>query len=49
LAALSFDIPTDLRAKLDEASALEPAHPYMFFEGVLQERIRGGVTVRKWK
>ena len=48
LAALSFEIPADLRAKLDEASALDPAHPYMFFKGVLQERIRGGVTVRKW-
>ena len=49
LAALSFEIPAELRAKLNEVSALDPAHPYMFFEGVLQERIRGGVTVRKWK
>src|SRR6516162_6528469 len=49
LAALSFEIPDDLRTKLDEASALDPAHPYMFFSGVLQERIRGGVTVRKWR
>jgi aryl-alcohol dehydrogenase-like predicted oxidoreductase len=48
LAALSFDIPAEQRARLDEASQLDPAHPYMFFAGVLQERIHGGVTVRKW-
>ncbi|HVP54291.1 MAG TPA: aldo/keto reductase [Candidatus Eisenbacteria bacterium] len=50
LAALSFEIPAELRAKLDDVSQLEPAHPYMFFEGVLQERIHGGVTVvKKWR
>ena len=49
LTALTFEIPSDLRAKLDSASQLDSAHPYMFFEGVLQERIHGGVTVRKWK
>lgn len=49
LAALSFEIPAELRTKLDEISALEPAHPYMFFEDVLQGRIRGGVKVRKWR
>jgi aryl-alcohol dehydrogenase-like predicted oxidoreductase len=48
LAALSFEIPPHLRAKLEDASALDPAHPYMFFSGVLQERIRGGVAIRKW-
>ncbi len=49
LAALSFAIPSDLRTKLNEVSRLEPAHPYMFFEGVLQERIHGGVKVRRWR
>ena len=48
LAGLSFEIPAELRAKLDSASKLEPAHPYMFFEGVLQERIHGGVKVSPW-
>lgn len=48
LAALSFEIPSELRAKLGTASQLDSAHPYMFFEGVLQERIHGGVTVKKW-
>lgn len=49
LAALNFEIPAELRAKLNTASQLEPAHPYMFFEGVLQERIHGGVKVRGWR
>jgi aryl-alcohol dehydrogenase-like predicted oxidoreductase len=48
LAALSFEIPGDLRQQLDAASALDPAHPYMFFSGVLQERIHGGVPIKKW-
>lgn len=46
LSSLSFEIPAELRAKLDAASALEPAHPYMFFERVLQSRVHGGVEVR---
>jgi len=48
LAALNFEIPAELMTKLDAASQLDPAHPYMFFEGVLQERINGGVKVRRW-
>jgi hypothetical protein len=48
LEALSFEIPTELRAKLDIASQLEAAHPYMFFSGVLQDRVNGGMKVRAW-
>jgi aryl-alcohol dehydrogenase-like predicted oxidoreductase len=48
LEALSFEIPDELRKKLDEASKLEPAHPYMFFSGILQQRIHGGVKVTRW-
>jgi aryl-alcohol dehydrogenase-like predicted oxidoreductase len=48
LNSLSFEIPTELRKKLDEASAVEVVHPYMFFEEVLQDRVRGGVQVHKW-
>jgi aryl-alcohol dehydrogenase-like predicted oxidoreductase len=48
LAALSFEVPAELRGKLNAVSELEPAHPYMFFSGILQERIHGGVAVRKW-
>jgi len=47
LAALSFDLPVELRRKLDDASALDAAHPYMFFEELLQERVRGGVKVTR--
>jgi aryl-alcohol dehydrogenase-like predicted oxidoreductase len=48
LASLDFVIPAELRSQLDEASALEPAHPYMFFESVLQSRIHGDVAVHPW-
>jgi len=48
LAAIKFEIPPELRQKLDEVSALESTHPYMFFDEVLQDRIRGGVKVRRW-
>lgn len=47
LAALNFEIPAELRQKLDEAGALEAIHPYMFFGEVLQERVRGGVKVTR--
>jgi aryl-alcohol dehydrogenase-like predicted oxidoreductase len=48
LASLEFDLPNELRNKLDKVSALDPAHPYMFFEDTLQARIHGGVTVHPW-
>ncbi len=48
LAALSFEIPPELRQKLNEAGELEPIHPYMFFGDVLQARVRGGVKVKRW-
>jgi len=46
--AIDFAIPTDLRKRLDEASALEPAQPYIFFGGEIQSRIAGGVPVHPW-
>ena len=49
LAALEVRIPSSVREQLDEVSALEPAHPYMFFDEFLQNRVNGGVTVRKWR
>jgi aryl-alcohol dehydrogenase-like predicted oxidoreductase len=49
LASLDFVIPAELCSRLDEASALEAAHPYMFFEDVLQARIHGDVTVHPWR
>jgi aryl-alcohol dehydrogenase-like predicted oxidoreductase len=48
LASIDFAIPTDLRKRLDEASALEPAQPYIFFGGEIQSRIAGGVPMRPW-
>jgi aryl-alcohol dehydrogenase-like predicted oxidoreductase len=45
LAALSFDIPPELLARLDKASAPEPLFPYTFFGDVQQRRIAGGVAV----
>ncbi len=48
LAAITFEIPTELRQKLDEVSSIESVHPYMFFEDVLQDRVRGGVKVSRW-
>ena len=48
LAALTFEIPAEARRELDEASALELVHPYMFFQPFTQDRITGGVRVAKW-
>jgi aryl-alcohol dehydrogenase-like predicted oxidoreductase len=48
LGAITFELPTEARQKLDEVSRLEDVHPYMFFGEVLQDRVRGGVKVRKW-
>jgi len=48
LNSLRFEIPAGLRKKLDDVSGLESIHPYMFFDDVLQDRVRGGVNVRKW-
>jgi len=48
LASITFEVPAELRSRLDEPSRIESAHPYMFFEEVLQDRVRGGVKVRKW-
>ena len=43
-----FAIPLDLRKKLDEVSALEPASPYSFFEPGLQGMISGGTSLQPW-
>jgi hypothetical protein len=43
-----FAIPPDLRKKLDEVSALEPANPYGFFEPGMQGMISGGTSVHPW-
>jgi hypothetical protein len=48
LAAIEFEIPADLRTRLDEASAIEPVHPYLFFTEAMQSRITGGAQVQSW-
>jgi len=48
LASLNFTLPSDLRDRLDDASALEPVHPYVFFSGEINKMITGGVNLRPW-
>ncbi|MBV8901456.1 MAG: aldo/keto reductase [Verrucomicrobia bacterium] len=48
LAALDFEIPAELRSRLDQVSALDPIHPYVFFGPYLRKMINGGVEVRPW-
>lgn len=45
LRALEFSIPAPLAARLDEASKLETAHPYVFFEPTMRAMLTGGTTV----
>jgi aryl-alcohol dehydrogenase-like predicted oxidoreductase len=49
LRALDFTIPAELRSRLDEASRLERAHPYEFFQQPFTDMINGNVPVRGWK
>ncbi|MGH9351023.1 MAG: aldo/keto reductase, partial [Terriglobia bacterium] len=48
LASIEFNIPSDLRNRLDDVSAIEPLHPYLFFGGELGGMISGGVDVKPW-
>lgn len=48
LGAIEFTIPADLRARLDEASAIEVFHPYTFFGPGIQNRVMGENPVRAW-
>jgi aryl-alcohol dehydrogenase-like predicted oxidoreductase len=49
LSSLDFAIPAELRARLDEASQIDPAaHPYVFFGPKLQARLRGDLSIRAW-
>lgn len=45
LAALDFEIPTQLKQKLDNVSAPEVPNPYSFFTQSIQGMIHGGATV----
>jgi aryl-alcohol dehydrogenase-like predicted oxidoreductase len=48
-AALGFTIPAELRRRLDEVSALPSAHPYLFFDGILQGMITGNTSIQPWR
>jgi aryl-alcohol dehydrogenase-like predicted oxidoreductase len=48
LAALDLVLPPELDARLDEASALDPAHPYTLFSEPIQGMVHGGTHVRAW-
>jgi diketogulonate reductase-like aldo/keto reductase len=47
LRALDFEIPKELRQRLDEVSAPPRPYPYTFFEERVQNDMTGGVQVRK--
>ncbi len=49
LRALDFTIPQEVRAKLDLASQLERAHPYLMFEEPFPGMLNGNVPVRGWR
>jgi aryl-alcohol dehydrogenase-like predicted oxidoreductase len=49
LSAIEFEIPASLRARLHEASKLDTAHPYVFYEDYLQKMIHGNASVRAWQ
>jgi aryl-alcohol dehydrogenase-like predicted oxidoreductase len=44
-----FEIPADLRKRLNEVSALESIHPYVFFEPQMQGMVSGGTSVIPWR
>jgi aryl-alcohol dehydrogenase-like predicted oxidoreductase len=48
LRSSEFAIPAELRRKLDEVSALDPGHPYIFFEPATQGMVSGGTSVHPW-
>ena len=48
MAALQVVLDTDHLLILDEASALEPAHPYAGFTPTVKRNIFGGTDVQIW-
>ncbi len=43
-----FEIPAELRKRLDEVSAIEASHPYGFFTPPFQGWIAGGTGLQPW-
>jgi aryl-alcohol dehydrogenase-like predicted oxidoreductase len=49
LAALSIDLPSELQARLDDASRLDVVHPYMFFAEPFTSMLSGGTALRGFR
>lgn len=49
LRLVEFEIPGELRKRLDQVSAVEPGHPYGFFDPQMQGWISGGTKLRPWQ
>jgi aryl-alcohol dehydrogenase-like predicted oxidoreductase len=47
LRSLEFELPPEVRARLDEVSAPELVHPYHFFEPTMRAMLTGGTSVRR--
>jgi aryl-alcohol dehydrogenase-like predicted oxidoreductase len=48
LGSLDLSIPAEIRQRLEAASAVPLVHPYVFFKGMIQNMIHGGVAVKAW-
>lgn len=48
LAAVEFELPAELRSRLDEASALPWIHPFKMLGPLVQSRVNSGTTIRGW-
>ncbi len=48
LAAIEFEIPAELAARLDEVSTPELTGPYRYFTGIEHARICGETSIRPW-
>lgn len=48
LGAAGFEIPAELRDKLNEAGALERINPYTFFDARIRSMISGGTSIHGW-
>jgi hypothetical protein len=47
-ALVRLTLPAEASARLDEATALDLAHPYMFFAREIQRMVNGGTHVTAW-
>jgi aryl-alcohol dehydrogenase-like predicted oxidoreductase len=49
LSALGLELPVEHRVRLDQASAIESIHPYMFFGEPFTSMLSGGTALRGWR